>query len=218
MAAQHVADDRLTDVQIAAQLGRSRFWLASQKRNPVFMARVKEIVDETVAALKAEGIARRENRQAVLQDLHERNCLIMDERAADPDHADVPGWKSGLLTHDVKSVRGGRVYRSQTAGVHGIRLHDEDGQDIAILDIDDAPEFEIHHIYEYDAALVKEERAVLDQMAQERGEKTEKRETSFKQDSEMLAVEREWMEIMRAAGVEDGANPNAFDAPASDGP
>jgi hypothetical protein len=61
-------------------------------------------------ALK-EGLALRENRLAVLGELHEKLLTIVAERAADPMLAAVPGGKTGLVVRATKVV-GKQVYES----------------------------------------------------------------------------------------------------------
>lgn len=104
IAAQAVADGILSDEQIGESLKRSRQWVTRLRRNPLFMARVQQIVDETAAALKAKGIAERQARIDDSVDLHNRLRLVIEERAEDDEWANVPGWKSGLLIHNVKAV------------------------------------------------------------------------------------------------------------------
>lgn len=50
-AAADLADDRLSDEKIASSIGRHRSTLARWKRHPVFAAKVKELVDESLDAL-----------------------------------------------------------------------------------------------------------------------------------------------------------------------
>lgn len=101
-AAQLVAEDELTEETIAAEVGVNRRTLQRWKDRPDFANHVGRLRVEIAAALKAEGIRRRENRLAEYQDRHDRLKLIVEERARDPLNAFVPGWKSGFLTHDVK--------------------------------------------------------------------------------------------------------------------
>lgn len=93
-----------TEEQIAFEVKRSRQWVARLKRNPEFTARVEAHIAEAVAALKAKGIAERQARIDDSVDLHNRLRLVIEERAEDDEWANVPGWKSGLLVHNVKAI------------------------------------------------------------------------------------------------------------------
>ncbi|MGD9827121.1 MAG: hypothetical protein AB7E70_20215 [Hyphomicrobiaceae bacterium] len=109
LAAQLVAEDELTDEKIAEQVGRSRKWLAEQKHLPEFRDRVKSIVEEFEKATLEHGIANKAKRLQALNDRWERGRRVINERAASDEWAHVPGWSTGLLVHDVKSVGGGEA-------------------------------------------------------------------------------------------------------------
>ena len=210
LAAQLAADGDLTDIEIAAAVGRSRNWLYEQKAQPAFQARVREIIADARVLLAADGIRKRDTRLTALEDWYYRIQRIVTERAADPAHQGVPGWASGLLTHDVKSVRSGRVYRALAAGVNGIVADDGVGGQVNPADLGD-PEYEVHHIYEFDAALVREGRAALQQVAQELGEWTEKLETRTAHNDAYVEMHREMLaaiEEARAAPDDGSARPN----------
>ena len=125
-AAQLVAFDELTDEAIAREVGVGRRTLERWKSRPDFAQHVALIRIETAAALKAKGIAIRENRIANHQDLHDRLVRIIEERGADPAYKDVPGWTTGLLVHDVKNVGGGEA-------AHGVDLYEVDTGLIAAI-------------------------------------------------------------------------------------
>lgn len=105
-AAQLLAEDELNDETIAAQLGVTRRTVARWKLMPLFEARVADAKRELAAAIKAEGIRRRENRLAEYQDTYDRLQKIVEERADDGKmggaHFRVPGYSSGLMVADVK--------------------------------------------------------------------------------------------------------------------
>lgn len=201
-AAELLAADELSDEAIAQECGRSRRWLSDCKLAPAFMERVGEIRARLAQAiaekLEAESLGRRENRIRALDEDFRRTQRIVDERGADPaEWADAPGYRSGLLTHTVKSVRAGSVYKAHTAGVNGIVLKDEDGEPIAMLDGADSPEFEIHHVYEFDAALVRERREISKQIAQDLGQWSDKSEIDYREHPFMQA-QRELYAFMNA--------------------
>lgn len=96
-AAALAAEDRYTDEQIAAKVGVSRRALARWKRQEPFAQRVQAIVDQLATVARRRGIARREHRLAVLQETHIKLLRVIEERAADPTLADIPGGKTGLI-------------------------------------------------------------------------------------------------------------------------
>ncbi len=103
-AALLVADDQIPDEGIAAQVGVTRRQLARWKVHPDFQARVTEHVEAQREALKAEGIAARQNRVDALNDRWRRMQQVIEERAESPSTAQVPGGSTGLIVHDVKGV------------------------------------------------------------------------------------------------------------------
>lgn len=103
-AAALVADDALTDEQIATEVGIGRATLTRWKRQAEFRAQVDALVAETHAQLLAEGIANKQNRLDALNDAHQRMEQVIAERAADPALADVPGGTTGLIVHTYRQV------------------------------------------------------------------------------------------------------------------
>ena len=112
LAAVLVAEDKLTDQQIADQLGITRVTLHFWKTNPKFQARVAELVAEFRRSVLNRGIAVKANRVATLQDLERRLLMVVEERASDPSMAPVPGGKSGFLVRRLKGIGRGDDYRT----------------------------------------------------------------------------------------------------------
>ncbi len=111
-AALLVAEDVLTDQQIADQIGVNKITLERWKRQPVFAARVQEHRDQWAAELEAEGIANRKNRVAMLDRDWQRLEQVVRERAQDPAMAKVPGGTAGVMVHTIKVVGvGGNAQR-----------------------------------------------------------------------------------------------------------
>lgn len=96
-AAVLLAEDRYSDEQIAGKVGVTRRSLAKWKLQPPFAARVREVTDKLAVIARRHGIARRERRLATLQDMHNKLLLVIEERAADPALAEIPGGKTGLV-------------------------------------------------------------------------------------------------------------------------
>lgn len=105
-AAQLVADDALTNEQIAASVGVIRQTLDLWKLRPEFQARVASIVAAYADAIKGEGIANVKNRVAAQNDRWERMKAVIAERAVSDEMANVPGGKTGLLVHTYKMAGG----------------------------------------------------------------------------------------------------------------
>jgi hypothetical protein len=145
-AAQLVAEDRLSDEKIAEQVEISKRTLERWKANPGFMARVEEIASAYAKRALRHGIARKERRVTVLNELHEKMLQVISERAESPDLADVPGGRTGLVTKMLKGIGKG-------------------------------DDFQVVEVYEVDTGTVKEIRALQEQVAEELGQKIERKET-----------------------------------------
>jgi hypothetical protein len=94
-AAALVAEDRYSDERIAEKVGVVKRTLAYWKKQPSFLARVQGITEELAAHARRRGIARRERRLAVLQETHNKLLQVIEERAADPSMAEIPGGTTG---------------------------------------------------------------------------------------------------------------------------
>jgi hypothetical protein len=112
MAAQLVADDRLTDREIAEQCGIDKATLERWKLQPTFSARVQAIIGAYAKRALKHGIARRERRVGVLNDLHNKMLQVIDERAKSKDMAAVPGGKTGIVTKTLKGIGKGEDFQA----------------------------------------------------------------------------------------------------------
>jgi hypothetical protein len=112
MAAQLVADDRLTDREIAEQCGIDKATLERWKLQSTFRARVQAIVEAYAKRALKHGIARRERRVGVLNDLHNKMLQVIDERAKSKDMAAVPGGKTGIVTKTLKGIGKGEDFQA----------------------------------------------------------------------------------------------------------
>lgn len=102
-AALLVAEDRLTNEEIAARVGVTRQALDKWKRHPEFAARVESLVTAMAEAVEARGIANRKRRVAALNDRWRRMLRVIEDRAK--EMADVTAGETGLLTRQVKLVK-----------------------------------------------------------------------------------------------------------------
>jgi hypothetical protein len=103
-AAQLVAEDCLSDEKIAAEVGIGRSTLARWKIDRRFLTSVETIAAAYAKRALKHGLARKECRLAVLNDLHQRMLQVIEERALSPDLANVPGGKTGLVTKTLKGI------------------------------------------------------------------------------------------------------------------
>ena len=121
-AAVLVAEDDLSDEQIAESVGTTRRTLDRWKHTEPFMARVQEHRDAWRAAVMAEGIANRINRVNALNDRWRGMQQVIAERAADTSSGTyttaltedgkteriiAPGWSTGLLVRTEKQIGAG---------------------------------------------------------------------------------------------------------------
>ena len=96
-AANLVADDRLTNEEIAADIGISRRALDNWKATPEFQERVAEIVERTRKAIFARGIAVKAKRVDAQNTRWRKLQRVIEARASDPLLQDVPGGDTGLM-------------------------------------------------------------------------------------------------------------------------
>jgi hypothetical protein len=110
-AAALLAADRLTNDQIAEQLGLHRATLARWKQHPEFMARIDELVEAFKKTVRRRGIAQLERRVDALNDRWQRMQQVIEERAADPTMGEVPGGKTGLVVRQLKGIGKGDDFK-----------------------------------------------------------------------------------------------------------
>lgn len=116
-AALLVAQDRLSDELIAADIGIDRRTLARWKVDETFAARVSQIVEEVKAAVIARGIAEKQNRIDAYNDRWKRMQKVIEGRAV--EHAGYAGGgATGLLVRQLKSV--GRGEDTQTVEEYAV--------------------------------------------------------------------------------------------------
>lgn len=101
-----VAEDRLTDEQIAERLRMSRAGLLKWKRQAEFQDRVTELREALRQAVVERGITERQNRVEALNERWRLMQAVIEARAAAGGTA--PGTKTGLLTKTIKVVGAGK--------------------------------------------------------------------------------------------------------------
>lgn len=102
-AAQLVADDTLTDVEIAADLRIHKTTLERWKQRPEFIVHVREIVDAYREKIMQRGIAIKAERVRQLQQIADKLTTVMAERA-EALAGEAPGGGTGTITRQLKSV------------------------------------------------------------------------------------------------------------------
>jgi len=109
-AAHLVAEDKLSDELIAAEVGVKRLTIARWKTQESFKNRVAEIVEEVRAALTARNILNREKRLASLEERQRLMTEVIRQRAV--NLKDVPGGgNTGLLVRQVKGIGKGEDFQ-----------------------------------------------------------------------------------------------------------
>lgn len=106
-AATLLAEDELTDNEIAAEVDVCRDTINAWKRVPEFTACIAKLAAEFGERAGRYAIARKTRRIAALDDRWGRMLEVIEERAASPEMEDVPGGRTGLLVRTERSVGSG---------------------------------------------------------------------------------------------------------------
>ena len=105
-AALLLAEDELTDEQIAERCGVSRQTIATWKKDSVFAGLVGDQVGRLNAAMLRLPIAKKRERLKTLNALHQKAMRVIEERAEDMD-GEATATGTGLLVRQIKIVRNG---------------------------------------------------------------------------------------------------------------
>ena len=139
-AALMLAEGELSHEEISKRCNITRRTLANWRLRPEFAQRVTEIEKELAERALQGGIAKRERRLSVLNDLHDKLLRVIEERSRDAGMDAIPGGSTGLVTRtELKIIGKG----------------------------DNAKPIEV---FEVDTATVKEIRAIQEQVAKELGQ------------------------------------------------
>jgi len=109
-AAVLVAEDELTDLEIAAELSISRPTLARWKRAAEFAQQVKAHVEEFGRLAERYAVGRKSRRIAAIDERWRRLRQVMLERGE--AMAGVPGGSTGLLVRRLKVIGSGEYQQT----------------------------------------------------------------------------------------------------------
>lgn len=126
-AAVLLAEDTLTDQQIATELNIGRTTLHRWKENVEFQARVADLVEQYRQAVAKLSISDKAHRVKALDGRWQKMNQVIEARAADPSMKDVPGGNTGLLVRTYKSAGGALMeeYSVDTGLLREMRGHEE---------------------------------------------------------------------------------------------
>lgn len=117
-AALLVAEDHLTDEEIAHAVHLSQRQLERWKLLPVFQAHVDRLRERLAAESLAGGIADRAQRVAFQQERHRALRQVVAERGADPTMRDIPGGTTGYVVRQLKMIGLGK--QAQVVEEHAV--------------------------------------------------------------------------------------------------
>jgi len=186
-AAQLVADGRFGDAEIAAKVGVSANTVFNWRKNPPFAVRVAEIVAEYSERRIKRGLALKANRIAGLTSLYNRLEMLLDLRGSRAEFAFVPGYASGLLsisevaplkTDQPNSTNGAATAEGPQESEQAAAA---DPLITAVLNGQARVKFSVDH------DTVREMREILDQVAEEMGERITRTELSLPRHFEQLS-------------------------------
>ncbi len=103
-AVELLAAGMLTHDEVAESIDVAPSTLTRWKGYQTFNDAIAAAKQVHIEAIKAEGIANKQNQIDYLNDRHRRLLQVIEERAADDSMADVPGGKTGLIVRTYKAV------------------------------------------------------------------------------------------------------------------
>jgi hypothetical protein len=109
-AIELVAQDVLSDAQIAEHLKINKVTLERWKKHSVFAAAVEGAAAALAEEIRKEGIAHKQTRLDSYVSDFERLSKLIEARAADDDTKKGPGGDTGLIVRSQKGIGGGENY------------------------------------------------------------------------------------------------------------
>lgn len=110
-AAELIANESISDSEIAERAGVTGKTINNWKREPLFSEKVYAIIAEQERIVLNRGIAKRVKRIERCSQTWESAKRLIAERAADPKMQGVPGGTTGLLVHQLKGIGKGDDYQ-----------------------------------------------------------------------------------------------------------
>ena len=104
LAAKLLAEDKLSDEEIAKRIGINDATLWQWRKKPEFTARIDQYVNEYRARIRRSGIAVVENRIAKLAAMEQRMERLIAARAAAYAAPEIPGGDTGLVVKEIKGI------------------------------------------------------------------------------------------------------------------
>lgn len=169
-AAVLVAEDELSDRQIAESLNIHHKTLAAWKRHPDFRAQVAHHAEDIARAMLRLTIAKKHKRVKVLDDLHSKLLTVIDERADEYANRARDETAEALARRAMRSVFGGDDEIPAGAGT-GLILKQ-------YKQIGAGRNAQLITEYAVDVRTIGEIRALHEQAAKELGQWVEKSETT----------------------------------------
>ena len=103
-AVELLAAGMLAHDEIAESIDVSPSTLTRWKGVVAFTDAIEAAKQQHLAAIKAEGVANKQNQLDYLNERHQKLQQIIAERSRDPDMAKVPGGTTGLIVRTFKGV------------------------------------------------------------------------------------------------------------------
>lgn len=110
-AAWLLAEDELTDAQIAEEIQAAERSIAYWKNAPEFQARMQENLAAIRKGVLSKGIADQAQRIKAKEDRWRRLKRVIEARANDPEMQDIPGGDTGVLVHQMKGIGKGENFQ-----------------------------------------------------------------------------------------------------------
>lgn len=106
-AAILLATEDLTEKELSSKVGCSTRQLFRWKKHPIFAAHVAKLVKEYELEVFSRGIAQKVRRVHALSDRWRRLKRVIDQRAAQPEMANIAGGDTGLIVRRLKMIGSG---------------------------------------------------------------------------------------------------------------
>ncbi len=189
-AAHLVADDKLSDQQIADSVGVTRDTVSRWKRLPEFKREVEEHFSAWREKVMSSGIADKVNRIASYDEIFDKLHQVIAERASELDGL-CAGGSTGLMVRTVKFVK---VLELKT---NTPRSFDE------IPDDEFTPTRQMQPVEEFavDTGMLAELRNVKLQAARELGQLVEKHEVETRDTTTRESLKRKLVSVATTVGA-----------------